>query len=161
MARGLVKRIGPGTSPTFFWLRVWPRGDCWEWRGTRLRSGYGVFRSERGMQDRGQLLAHRYAFELTKGPIPPGMHVDHVCRHPWCVRPSHLVLATPRENVLRGQGASARNARKTHCPRGHEYTAENIGSDTRGGRRCAQCRNAQARAKYQQIPQRKAERGNP
>ena len=34
-------------------------------------------------------------------------------------------LLSCRTNVLRGEGPPAQNARRTHCPKGHEYTSEN------------------------------------
>src|SRR5437016_6229918 len=94
---------------TRFWLRVWPRGDCWEWRGCRT-SGYGKFNLGTSF-----ISAHRWAFIVAKGEIPVGLVIDHRCNHPWCVRPSHLIATTNRENVLRGEGITAVNARKTHC----------------------------------------------
>ena len=52
--------------------------------------------------------AHRLAWELAYGPIPPGMMVLHrnPCHHPACVRFDHLYLGTAREN---GQDKAALN----------------------------------------------------
>lgn len=131
------------TPPTRFWLRVWPRGDCWEWRGTRNQYGYGLVSEGPGMgSDMGT--AHRLAFVQAKGLIPVGLTIDHLCRHPWCVRPSHLEAVSFRENVLRGICGAAQNARKTHCKRGHLLSPENcynlkpMASGT-VKRRCRQC----------------------
>lgn len=45
--------------------------------------------------------AHRLAYELARGPIPAGFHVDHLCRVTNCVNPDHLEAVPPRENVRR------------------------------------------------------------
>jgi len=58
--------------------------------------------------------------------------------------PLHLEAVTQRENILLGVGASARNAAKTHCPRGHAYTTDNIYVTKRGGRECRACRIARS-----------------
>lgn len=47
------------------------------------------------------VLAHRFAFELERGPIPPGMQLDHVCRMKCCCNPAHLEIVTGAENMLR------------------------------------------------------------
>lgn len=77
-----------------FWAKVDKSGECWEWTGTRQYSGYGVLRIH-GKSIR----AHRFAWELENGPIPPGMVVMHICDNPRCVRHSHLKLGTQIENV--------------------------------------------------------------
>ena len=79
-----------------FWQRVrqGAHGEaCWVWTGMRNRAGYGV--TSVGEEKH---LAHRLAYLLVCGPIPPGMFVRHTCRHRCCVRPDHLFLS---DNTLR------------------------------------------------------------
>ena len=42
------------------------------------------------------LLAHRAAWAMENGPIPPGMQLNHACDNPLCIRPDHLFVADPR-----------------------------------------------------------------
>lgn len=71
---------------------------CWLWLGyTYGRSDYGHFWSNGKM-----ILAHRFSYELYKGPIPKGMQLDHVvCHVKKCVNPEHLEVVTARENTRR------------------------------------------------------------
>jgi hypothetical protein len=80
-----------------FWAKARKGVDCWEWTGFRLDSGYGRFMDAK----RGVLYAHRVAYELSVGPIAPGLVVDHTCRNPSCVNPKHLDAVTQQENVRR------------------------------------------------------------
>lgn len=118
-----------------FWANVDKTEDCWLWRGY-LVSGYGQFNA-----DNKAFMAHRYAYEMLVGPIPPGLQLDHLCRVRNCVNPAHLEPVTVRENVLRGVGITAQFARATHCINGHEFTPENTGSQGKG-RYCRTCHRA-------------------
>ncbi|MGO3650436.1 HNH endonuclease signature motif containing protein [Agrococcus casei] len=71
------------------------------------------------------LPAHRFAYADSRGAIPEGLEIDHLCRNRSCVNPKHLEAVSKRENLARGYAVPAINARKTHCKRGHEFTAEN------------------------------------
>lgn len=71
--------------PDRFWDRVVRSDGCWEWEGTHSPSGY----SRVSFQGR-QLQAHRVAYELTLGPVPAGLDLDHLCRNRGCVNPGHL-----------------------------------------------------------------------
>lgn len=94
-----------------------PNSGCWLWLGSINRStGYGHLGDES---------AHRIVYEIERGPIPAGLTLDHLCRVRCCVNPTHLEPVTHRVNCLRGVGVSARNAKKTHCAKGHEYTPDN------------------------------------
>lgn len=110
---------------------------CWEWRRYRYSNGYGqaTFGGERR-------LAHRLAYEAFVGPIPEGLTIDHLCRNPGCVNPEHLEAVPIRVNLLRGDTVTARNAAKTHCPRGHAYTDHR---NKHGARVCLKCREEKRR----------------
>ncbi len=60
--------------------------------------GYGRFAVYRDGSRR-RLLAHRVAYQLIVGQIPEGMFLDHVCSIRSCVNPSHLRLATNKQNM--------------------------------------------------------------
>lgn len=118
-----------------FWSKVDASGDCWEWTGCVLQNGYGQF-SDEGRR----VFAHRFVWELLVGPIPEGLTIDHLCRNKICVNPDHLEPTSMRVNVLRGEGPTARNARKTICKRGHALRGSNLYVPASGTRQCRACR---------------------
>lgn len=122
-----------------FWSHVSQSDSCWHWVGSRNPDGYGNF-TIAGRTHR----AHRVSLVAHGITLVEGLVVDHICRVRDCVRPEHLRQVTTRENVLAGVGATAINARKTHCKRGHEFTPENTYQGRRG-RECHTCRAAKNR----------------
>jgi hypothetical protein len=83
-----------------------PVTGCREWLGNLTggkpdgSSKYGYF----GMNGKDRP-AHRVSFEIHKGEIPAGCHIDHLCRNPRCVAPRHLEAVMPGMNSFRGVGA--------------------------------------------------------
>ncbi len=133
---------------TRFWAKVDKRGPegCWDWTASTAGGGYGSF----AVGGRRKTPAHRYAYEAAHGPIPEGLHLDHLCRNRRCVNPAHLEPVTQQENIRRGEGGKYWAA-KTHCPAGHPYAGANLlmSTNERGGpvRRCRTCHYARA-ARY-------------
>ncbi len=112
-----------------FWSKITKTATCWLWLGTGTPKGYGQF-APHGRH----VYAHRFAYELLVGPIPPGLTVDHLCRTRRCVNPAHMDLVPRGVNALRGNGPAAVNARKEKCPCGRDYDR-----NYDGHRRCSQC----------------------
>lgn len=67
---------------------------CWEWTGHKYRNGYGVLK----VFGR-DALAHRFSYELHKGPIGEGMQILHACDNKGCINPGHLRQGTHAENM--------------------------------------------------------------
>ena len=87
-----------------FWAKVAIRGpsDCWEWRAGKNRCGYGCYnvRVEPGDNGREHWLSHRFSWQVSRHPIPPGMQVLHRCDNPGCVNPQHLFLGDHAANMV-------------------------------------------------------------
>jgi hypothetical protein len=74
---------------------------CWVWSGAVNERGYGIV----GTARHGTMRAHRVAYERLRGPIPPGLQLDHLCRNRRCVSPDHLEPVTNAENSRQGARA--------------------------------------------------------
>ena len=131
-----------GTPEERFWAKVEITEGCWLWTASRTPDGYGKLKVA-GRWGR----AHRVAYEQLVGPIPDGLQIDHLCRVRHCVNPAHMEPVTCRENLMRGDTVTARNAAKTHCPQGHPLEAGNLGlSELRRGKRaCLICSRERTR----------------
>lgn len=111
-----------------------PESGCWLWLGSETKDGYGRLWIN-GKYER----AHRISYKLFIGPIPDGMHLDHLCRVHCCINPLHLEAVTCRENLMRGVGVAALYSRKTHCVNGHKFDGMNTRVARRGTRHCRKC----------------------
>lgn len=108
--------------------------SCWEWNGYRNPQGYGRLSVNRVF-----IMAHRLSYLLTSGPIPDGMYVCHRCDNPSCVRPSHLFLGTPLDNIIDCRNKGRRPQHKhSSCLHGHERNALNA-YPRRNGTGCREC----------------------
>lgn len=106
-----------GTLPARLAARLVIQGECWVWTGAASPAGYGrIAAAGSGLKS-----THRAAYEIAKGPIPPGMMIDHLCRNTRCANPDHLEVVTPQENVRRGKTVALRGPKPPRCKRGHSF----------------------------------------
>lgn len=129
-----------------FWGLVDKSNPCWVWRGQVDHGGYGKFVGHKKDGTRKSFLAHRLAYRLVRGPVDSSLELDHTCKNILCVNPEHLDPVTPAENNRRSNSASAVNARKTHCKRGHPLFGNNL-YRWRKARSCRTCRSLSKRGK--------------
>jgi hypothetical protein len=127
-----MARVEAGTMPIPF---------C----GCRVWVGYSYDGYARLSVDGSMTLAHRAVYEATRGPIPPGMVVNHLCEVKSCLNPDHLEVVSHTENVRYSyEPWWNNNTTKTHCKRGHELAGDNLYVH-RGRRNCKTCKNASKR----------------
>lgn len=112
-----------------------PNTGCWLWLCAVNETGYGRF-THGGKS----FFAHRYVYEIHKGPVPDGLVLDHLCRQRSCVNPDHLEPVTQRENLIRGLFSRGEmRMGQPFCKHGHALTPENI-YNGRGKIECRPCR---------------------
>lgn len=70
---------------------------CIPWLGWKMSTGYGRLQYS-GAPYKGTT-AHRVAWVLKRGDIPPEISVLHKCDNPSCVNVDHLFLGTQLVNV--------------------------------------------------------------
>lgn len=132
-------------------IKVDPVTGCWEWIGALNTYGYGEVWFRGGMEQ-----SHRLLYAWIVGPIPKGVgpdipNLDHIiCDNPPCCNPAHLDLTLPKDNLSHSNSASAVNARKTHCIRGHLLPTESNRSNGKG-RKCKICLKQTCAAYYQNV----------
>ena len=122
------------------------KDKCWIYEGKT--NGWGYCQKKIGGKS---YSVHRLSYELFHGKIPRHLTVDHICRVRNCINPNHLRLLPIRENILIGTSPSAKNAKKTHCPKGHPYDKDNTVIEYPYGnpkRVCRTCRNEHSKKHY-------------
>lgn len=82
-----------------------PNSGCRLWLGSVDMEGYG-----RLMHNYRIIKAHRAAWEVAHGEVPPGLIVCHKCDVPGCVEPRHLFVGTIADNN-RDRSIKGRTAR--------------------------------------------------
>jgi hypothetical protein len=112
-------------------VRVQSTG-CWEWQGYIQPNGYGYFRHSETSW------AHRASWLLHHGPIPPGLHIDHLCRNKRCVNPDHLDPVTNSVNQRRAKSW-------TKCPDLHPTEPSRFAKRADGRRFCRECNRVSER----------------
>jgi hypothetical protein len=130
-----------------FWSHVFIHEDdpdsCWIWLGPHfVGDGYGRYKTPSKVWR-----AHRYSYTIMRHKTLLG--VLHKCNNIICVNPNHLYAGNNSDNIKDCVRAGNHiNARKTHCPSGHEYNQFNTRT-TKASRSCRVCDRIRRRVERQ------------
>ena len=116
--------------------KIIPQGECLIFNGFLNKAGYGRF-----WVNRKPLYAHRFSYMAFRGPLEPGKVIMHSCDNPSCVNPKHLKQSSQGKNLL-DCSKKGRNyyLSKSHCPRNHPYSGDNLYITPKGHRQCRDCK---------------------
>lgn len=142
--QGFTRTLTPSLRRILANMEVREASGCWEWLGSKVKGGYGLT-SAAGTRE---TLVHRITYEHAHGEIPKGRQIHHRvgapvgCIGPSCGNPWHTDTVTPIEHSLRTEdrpniGSMYRS--RTHCGKGHEFSASNTIIRKSGGRICREC----------------------
>lgn len=156
MPEGTSEDVEIETVKARFWSKVsiGAPDDCWEWQAYATKQGYGKFSIGKKLY-----MAHRVSYKLTYGDFDQSLDCCHKCDNPRCVNPNHLFLGTTKDN-MQDMLSKGRHyfKRRTHCHKGHEYTAENILWERNGTKRtCRVCHNIRSKESMRRHYARKKE----
>lgn len=88
-----------------FWSKVDIKDnieECWGWEASSIMpNGYGQFALARDsiVKSSRTVTAHYAAYIISKGAIPDGIQVLHLCNNPNCCNPYHLELGDKSKNM--------------------------------------------------------------
>ena len=87
-------------------------GQCLIWRHRLDAHGYGTLQRE-GKTSK----AHRVAYEMSRGEIPEGKIILHLCHRRCCIQPAHLYAGTHKQNAEDRQVRLTEEGRWAAIPR--------------------------------------------
>lgn len=116
-----------------FWSRVERKGpgECWPWKASRDRKGYGTVCFTLGRRIYLKTRSHILARFLATGEWPNGLLTCHTCDNPCCANPEHLYLGKPVQNT-RDMMTRKRHRYQTqpdNVQRGEELTQSKLSGD--------------------------------
>ena len=143
-------RYASATDRFFSRIKFNPETGCWLWTRCTGHGGYAVLVIGRANGKKLSQLAHRFAYQLLRGPIPDGLVLDHLCSNPICLNPTRVEPVTQHVNVIR-----AYRERRVVCQNGHPlsevYVHKKIPPHGRTcGLECRECRRAAKRRHWAQ-----------
>ena len=96
---------------------------CWLWTGSRTGSWKGGQHGQFALYHGDHIYAHRLSYLLFNGPIADGLVVRHTCDIGYCVRPSHLLTGTQKDNL---HDATERDRWPKYKSKPRELSAEQV-----------------------------------
>ena len=135
--------------------------DCTEWHGDKSSNKYGrlyVGENYPGSWADGRMPLHRYVYSLGHGTDSiTGKMVRHLCHTKACSNLDHLAVGSAQDNVNDMMRAGRQvNQVKTHCPKGHPYSGDNLHIKPNGKRHCRACHRERELKRLRNDPEYRA-----